>query len=372
MPDAERPRPAPEPPTGTATVPGRRGILRALAGLPLLAATTPPGLPPLSGGAEPFPQTVRMLVAGPQHGRLEGWSNAIAPALAQALPPNTVIRCESVGGADGVTAANQFETRVAPDGATVLLLPGAAGMAWLVGDPRARYDVARWLPVMAGVTAGVVASRIAPDALAAGKELRIAASTPGGRDLPALLGIDLLGMVAAPVFNLQEPEAAMAALAGHAVDAVFLTGPRVADQLAALASSGVRPLFSFGLPDERGTVVRDLLLPGIPSLPELAARLRGAPPSGPLYTAWRATAAAAQLEFAVALPRLTPASIVALWRRAGMQAVASPAVLAASGSGVRPLATPAATASAASMAADPASLLELRRWLAARFNWQPS
>src|SRR6266568_3931148 len=211
MPDAERPRPAPEPSPRTATVPGRRGILRALAGLPLFAANPLPGTPPLSGGAEPFPQTVRLLVAGPEHGRLGRWADAIGPALAQALPPNTVVRGESAGGADGVTGANQFETRVAPDGATVLLLPGAAGMAWLVGDPRARYDAAHWLPVMAGITAGVVASRVPASALAPGAKLRVAASTPIGHELPALLGIDLLGLQSVPVFGLQEPEAALAA-----------------------------------------------------------------------------------------------------------------------------------------------------------------
>jgi hypothetical protein len=39
---------------------------------------------------------------------------------------------------------------------------------------------------------------------------------------------------------------------------------------------------------------------------------------------------------------------------------------------VRPLGGPAATTSTAATAADVATLLELRRWLATRFNWHPS
>ena len=46
-----------------------------------------------------------------------------------------------IGSADGVTGANQFEARGAPDGQTVLLVPGQAAVAWMVGDPRAQFDV---------------------------------------------------------------------------------------------------------------------------------------------------------------------------------------------------------------------------------------
>jgi hypothetical protein len=39
---------------------------------------------------------------------------------------------------------------------------------------------------------------------------------------------------------------------------------------------------------------------------------------------------------------------------------------------VRPLGGPAATASTAAAAAHSTALLELRRWLASRFNWHPA
>jgi len=63
--------------------------------------------------------------------------------------------------------------------------------------------------------------------------------------------------------------------------------------------------------------------------------------------------------------------MVALWRRAGADAAAAPSVQAlASMLTVRPLGGPMATAAVAAGTADSAALLELRRWLANRFNWR--
>ena len=53
------------------------------------------------------------------------------------------------------------------------------------------------------------------------------------------------------------------------------------------------------------------------------------------------------------LPQLTPAAMVSLWRRAGTDAVASPAVQATGASvNVRPLGGPVATANTAALAAN--------------------
>jgi hypothetical protein len=269
-----------------------------------------------------------------------------------------------------VTGANQFEARATPDGRTALLLPGEAALAWLAGDPRARFDATRWLPVMAGWTPGLVMSRVHLGALPAGAGLRIAAADPAGADLAALLGLELLRIEAAPVFHLDSFEAARAALAAQAVDAVFLHGEGVPRHAAALAKAGAMPLFSLGLPDAAGGLARDPLFPDVPTLSELLVVMPGAAAGGPLHSAWRAAATAAQLDFALVLPPLTPAAMVALWRRAGATIAAAPELQPALSAGVRAMAAPATPI--ASLAPDAASMLELRKWLADRYNWQPA
>jgi hypothetical protein len=357
----------------------RRGVLALLTGLPVLgrggaamAASSRLRFIP-SAVAQPapaFPDGATILVAGPDGGLTDAWSRVIVPALTQALPPETPIRKTVSGGADGVTGANQFDARGTPDGQTVLLVPGLAALAWLVGDPRAQFDAGHWVPVLAGMTPGVVVARVGPPAFGPGGTPRLAAAALDGPDLPGLLGIELLGARVTPVFGLSEPDRTADALRQGAVDAVFVHGRKVPERVAALAASGGQPVFSLGARDAAGALVRDPLFPDLPNLAELRSGLGGAPLGGPLYDAWCAAATACQLDFGLVLPQLTAAAMVALWRRAGAQAEVAPEMQAAAAAlSVRPLGSPAAVEP---IAADAPALLALRRWLATRFNWHPA
>ncbi len=351
---------------------GRRGFVLALGGMAAVAgarAATPAAvIRAAAAPAEPFPDRVSILVAGPRGGRMDRWADAIEAAFSRALPPETTLRQTLSGGADGVTAANQFEARVAPDGQTVLLLPGEAPLAWLTGDPRARFDVANWLPVMAGLTCGVLVSRVPASALGRGTRLRVATSAPAGPELAALLGLYLMGIEPVPAYGLHDTARALQALRGGAVDAVFLVGPDVPSLLANAAAAGAMPLFTLGAPTPSGLQC-DPLLPEVPTAQELMTELGGTPPTGPLAEAWRSAAVATQIEFAVVLPPLTPAGLVAQWRRAGTEASRA---LQSSAPGVRLLDGPEANTTTTAIAVDSAAMLALRHWLAARFNWTPS
>ncbi len=344
-----------------------RGIgRRAMLGLGLGAGLV---LGRARAASTPFPDGATLLVAGPSGGTVDTWAQWLVPAIGRALPPGTAVRKDPTGGVDGVTGANQFDALAVPDGCTALLLPGAAAMAWLVGDPRARFDAAHWVPALAGVTPGLVVSRLSLAQILGGAPVRIAAASPAGLELPALLALDLMRTHWRPVFGLSM-EAARNALAQGTVDAVCLHGRNVAAMARAYAAAGAPPIFSFGVVDDEGRRQRD---PVFTDLPEAGELLNQRAPGGSLRDAWRATAAAAQLDTALVLPQLTPASMVALWRWACTQAAGSEQLQAqASSVGVRPLSTPGATASTAAVAATAPALLELRHWLATRLDYHPA
>ncbi len=336
----------------------RRGLFGSVAAAALGAAA--PAASPLADGAS-------LLVAGPGGGVVDRWADWLAMPLGRALSLPVAMRKDIVGGPDGVTAANQFEALTAPDGRTALLLPGTAAMAWLVGDPRAQFDLARWVPTLAGITPGLVVSRLPTARAVGGAKLRVAASHAAGPELPALLALDLLGADWTPVFGLSEAAAVEALVQGR-VDALCLRGRRVMEEARSLAAAGVQPLFSFGILDEFGQRQRDPAFPGVPTASELLAS-RGKPG---LRTAWSAMAAASDLDVALVLPHLTPASMVALWRHATAQVMGPGGVAAqATALGVRPLLAPAATANMGALLADQAAQLELRRWLSSRLDYQP-
>ncbi len=348
---------------------------RILAGAASLAATAPLARP---GGAaaapmvSAFPEGAALLIGGPASGRTAAWGRLLAPLLQQGLPLDEPLRQDPVGGADGVTAANRFEARTTPDGSTALLLPGSAALLWLVGDPRAKFDVAHWVPSLAGIGSGVIASSLPLPRLAAGAPVRFAAAAPNGPDLPGLLTIELLGLRLVPVFGIGTAAAQRDALAQGMVDAVFVGGRDVPPLVPALAAAGAPPLLSMGSPDATGAWQRDSAFPALQTLPELRAA-RGLPPGALLMPAWRAAATAVQLDVALVLPHLTPAAMVALWRRACAKAAAAPELQAAASSiAVRPQAAPVANASTEALAVDAAALLALRRWLTIRFDWRPS
>jgi hypothetical protein len=350
---------------------GRRRLLAWATTLPAaMRARASLAAPPLAPVA-PLVDNPKLLVAGPADGKLNHWADALLPAFEQSMPPDISIRRVEIGSADGVTGANQFEARGVPDGQTVLLAPGQAALAWLVGDPRAKFDAARWVPVVAGTATGLVVGR--PTVLDADRPARIAAASPGGSDLAALLALYLLGAPIELTLGRVEPGATEAAFLRGAADAVLLHGQRVPERFSALRTAGAQPLFTLGVLDESGHLVRDAAYPQVPHFTELFAKRTGTQPNGPLYDAWCAVAAAAQLEFGMVLPQLTPAALVALWRRAGSDAVASLGVQTVAASvNVRPLAGPIATTSTAAVAASAGASQELRGWLSGRLNWRPA
>jgi hypothetical protein len=319
-----------------------------------------------SPAAPPFPDSATLLVGGPGGSPADSWAEWLSPGLGRALPPGTQIRKDIVGGADGVTAANQFEARIVPDGSTAMLLPGSAAMASLVGDPRARFDVAHWVPALAGVTPGLVVSRLSVARVMGGFPVRIAAINSTGPELPAMLALELLGAKWEPLFGLSDT-AAMDALGQGQVDVVCLHGRRVAEMAQVIGSIGAQPLFSFGCMDEANQ--RDPAFPGVPAMSELLASRQG---DEALRRAWYATAAASDLDVAMVLPQFTPASIVALWRHAATQAMGTATVQAqASALGVRTVAAPAATTTTAAVVADASGQIALRSWLAQRLDYRP-
>jgi hypothetical protein len=351
---------------------GLAAILAAGRSIAAPATMTAP-ITPAAVGAIPFPNGVTILIAGPEGGRLGRWGDTVGAALGDALPQGTKVHTSCIGGLDGVTGANQFDARVPPDGSTMLLTPGAAATDWLAGDPRVHFDAGHWVPVMAGVAPAVVLVR--PDLLplTTGKPVRIAASGPVGPQLPALLGFDLLGAHLVPVFDLVEQSAAIAAFAAGKVDAVLACGPDVPNQVMRVQAAGGRTLFALGTSRGAGAPARDETFAEVPTLLELHQTLYGSVPRGPRYEAYRAAAAATQLEFGLVLPQLTSAAMVALWRRTASQAATEPSVQAlAAEAAVQPLEGVAAATATTGVTADTSALLDLRGWLATRFNWHPT
>ncbi|APH53563.1 Hypothetical protein GbCGDNIH9_0335 [Granulibacter bethesdensis] len=329
---------------------------------------------PRYGRAQGTPLNLQtILVAGTEHGALAPLAHAIAGALGGYLNGSALPAIVFQGAADGVTGANQFEARTAPDGQTALLAPGAAVLAWLAGDTRVHFDASGWVPVMAGTVSGVVLCRRDSFSLKSGSRPRIAVSGSIGPEMPVVLALDLLGLDPVPVLGITDTAAACSVLANGSVDAILLRGPAIHTSLPAL-SSVAQPLFTLDCVTEDGAQERDPALAGIPRCGEILAQhgVRGVS-SPALLLALNAAIAASRLSFSLVLPHLSPAATIALWRRASGEAVtATDLTTLAESRTISLLAHGAATSNTLATIPTTEALLQLRQWLGRRMNWRPA
>ncbi len=322
-----------------------------------------------------------LIVGGPDNGPLAGWAHLLGATIGQRIgAPDQTLRITYVGGADGVTAANQFEARTAPDGSMALLVSGSSAMAWLIGDQRAQFNAGHWLPVATGLASGIVlraptlSTSTTPASMmsgAPGRRPLLAASGSAELAVAATLGLSMLGIETQLVVDTDEP---LTTMRKGMADLVFLRGPNAVSSTAAARALGATPIFSLGVMDDVGSLIRDPQIADIPTLPEiLATRQSASYPSG-LLAAWRAVAASAQLEFALVLPWLTPSGVVSQWRKAVSQingtvrtdTPAEAALRLAQSTTLRLQTDPAANFGLSAIAVDANTLLEFRRWTASR------
>lgn len=327
-----------------------------LRGQPNPAGLVPPGLvPPNLAPAATAPASlaadnVTLLLPGPEGGAAALWARGVMAGLARGLPHAVALRATILGGPDGVTAANRFATLEAGDGRTLLVLPGLAAHARLVGESRAQFQPESWLPLCVSWQGAVLAGH-APSAPST-RPLRLALPGPDAPEAAALLALDLLGQPALPVFGIAAADAP-SALAQGAADAVVIAAPAAAAQAR---RHGLTPWLELDTPGRR----ENPELPAASALPALRPAALAAAQAG---------FAALRLRAALMLPALTSADVVAAWRRAALlwqedearqpAETTAPALVGAE-----------ARATIAPLCPAPDAVLAYREWLLRRLRWQ--
>ncbi|NKC34204.1 hypothetical protein [Falsiroseomonas selenitidurans] len=313
-----------------------------------------PGAPiRLAAAAVTVPESATLLAPGPAEGEAARLAAQAAVALARGLVQAAALRVSVLGGPDGITAANRFASASFRDGPMLLLLPGPAAQAQLVGETRARFEPRHWPAVCGSVQPSLLAGR---GPLSATRPVRLALPAAAAAEAGALLALDLLGRPAVPVFGLNGL-AAQAAMREGSADALVLSGPACEARARAL---GLTPWFAF---DAVGQP-RDPALPGLPALSEVVTD----PARPDLLLAAEAAGAALRTRAVLVLPALTSGDVVALWRGAARTWAEDAADAADAGS--RRIGADAATVLLTTLCPAPEVALAYRVWLLRRLNFQ--
>lgn len=270
-------------------------------------------------------KTIEWIIPFSPGGGSDTWARFNAPFLSKYLPGNPTVVVVNEPGGGSTKGANLFAARAKPDGLTLLGTSGSTQFPYLLGDPRVRYDYSKWNIVMAAPTGGVVytspstgVTSVAEIGKLAGQKLVYASQGATSLDLVPLLGFKLMGLDVQHVFGFKGRGDGRLAFERGETNIDYQTSSAYIKNVEPLVEAGTAvPLFSWGILDEAGNVVRDPTFPNLPHFGEAYGLLTGNAPIGPDYDAYLAffTAGfpAQKMTF---LPEGTPQEIIDAYQAA--------------------------------------------------------
>ncbi len=270
-------------------------------------------------------KTIEYLIPFSPGGGSDTWARFNAPLLSKYLPGNPTVVVINEPGGGSTKGANLFAARAKPDGLTIFGTSGSTQFPYLLGDPRVRYEYKDWEIAWAAPTGGVVYTTPKTGVTSAaeigklkGQKLVYASQGATSLDLVPLLGFKLMGLDVQHVFGFKGRGDGRLAFERGETNIDYQTSSAYLKNVQPLVDAGEAvPLFSWGVLDEAGEIVRDPTFPDIPHFVEAYETLTGQKPSGPDFDAYVAFFTAGfPAQKMVFLPKGTDPEIVAAFAAA--------------------------------------------------------
>ena len=308
---------------------------KVLTGLAGLAATVALALPSTASAqsVDFSGKTIEFVIPFGVGGGSDVWARFNAPFLSKYLPgkPNVVVK--NVPGGGSTTGANQFAANAKPDGLTIMGTSGSTQFPYLLGDKRVRYDYKDWNMIMAAPTGGVAyispkfGVKSAKDlGKLKGQKLVYASQGATSLDLVPLLAFRQLGLDVQHVFGMKSRgEGRLAFERGEATIDYQTSSAYLKNSLPLVKEGKAVPLFSWGVTDVNGNLIRDPAFPDLPHVGEAIQIVTGKPPSGPQWEAFKAFLIAGfPAQKLLVLPKGTSKEVVEAYRQAVRQMLKDP------------------------------------------------
>lgn len=304
----------------TTTTFTRRGAMTLAAGAMALGLAAPAAADVSFAG-----RTIEWIIPFSAGGGSDVWARFNAPLLSRYLPGNPTVVVVNEPGGGSTRGTNIFHARARPDGLTILGTSGSTQFPYLLGDPRVQYEYRDWRIAMAAPTGGVVYTTpslglSSPDDIAMLRDVNLVYASQGATslDLVPLLGFQLMGFNVQHVFGFRGRGDGRLAFERGEANIDYQTSSAYLSNVVPLVEAGQAvPLFSWGVLDADGNVVRDPTFPDLPSFVEAFETLTGETPSGPEFDAYMAFFTAGfPAQKMVFLPNGTPDDIVEAYQAA--------------------------------------------------------
>lgn len=310
----------------------RRSLLKNLpaAATAALLLSLSPGA---AGAADFAGERIEIIVAASEGGGTDVWMRFWQPFMQKYLPGNPTVLIRNMPGGGQTIGGNWFQDNMKSDGTNAFATTGSTQFPYLLGDPRVRYEYKQWSAVMASPVGGV--TFVSPDlGLSSaedikklqGMELQYGSQGPTTLDLLPVFSYELLGIDIKPIFGMRGRGDARLAFERGELKLDYQTAPAYLQNVVPLveAKSAI-PLFSWGMLDDEGNLVRDPTFPDLPHFGEVYEMMHGKPlggTEGGVYIAFFTAGFAAQK--LLNLSKETPKEVLDAWSEALRKATEDP------------------------------------------------
>jgi tripartite-type tricarboxylate transporter receptor subunit TctC len=261
------------------------------------------------------------------HGRL------YAMALEKTLPGNPTIIIKNIDGGGSVRGINQFQKDAKPDGMTIAAIATGTFFQYILKDKAVAYPLPDFHPFVTSPFGLLAYARtdigLTDDPVENVKKLIetppiYGGSGPTSSDLPALFAFDLIGIRQQGVYGLSNAESRAGFERGE-FNLKYDNAASWNEEVKALVDEGTaKPLFTFGFEQPDGKIVRDPMLPDVPTFLELYEKVQGKPLAGIEYDVWKALFNVRVMgSKMLVLPVGTPQDIIDVYTKAAEEALKS-------------------------------------------------
>lgn len=281
-------------------------------------------------------QKIKVVVPFKEGGGTDLSARFNTPYISKHLPGVPQLEVTNMPGGASTKAANIFSSEGADDGLSLLYASTSTQFAYLLGDPRVRYDYDDWHVLMISQSGGVV--YISPElgvksvnelSQISKKTLYYGSQGTTSFDLVPLLAFHLLGLNVRPIFGISGRAVGRFAFERGDATIDFQTSSAYLKSVQPLVDQGrAIPLFSLGVMSPDGEILRDPNFPDLPHLGEVIEVVTGKPPAGDAWESWVTlfTAGLAMHDVLVA-PKNTKPNIVEAYHDAVSDMLEDPAYL---------------------------------------------
>jgi len=280
------------------------GLIAAACGGSETAAPAPapapqPTAPAPAPEAKPFfdGKLIKVTIPFGEGGSGDFWGRFFANEIVNFLDGNVRSQAENVPGGGSIIGTNQFFRSDGSDGTQILFAASSTTVAWMLEQGEIDFDLSKAFPIL-GIPGNTISHVRADSGYTTVRDILEAPDGsllfPGrtpetGADIIVYVGHEVLGLTRKirPVFGYENLGAIQLAMdQGEVQFSSRNTDSMVACCLDKVADGTFINLFTAGIPDANGVLVRDPIFPEVPTLGEVYEELYGVAPSGDAWEAF--------------------------------------------------------------------------------------